>query len=117
MNKLLLALAVLLFFPALGLAQQRNAFIDPTTGALKAVGYVQTNAPGEIKIAVPADFALKPGEARWNGSSWVAVSPNTEPAALDLQDLAFSIDNAVSSPLVPQEIKDVLIKLKKVLGR
>jgi hypothetical protein len=117
MSKFLLVLALVACFPALSSAQQRNAFVDPTTGVLKAVGYVEANAPGEVKIAVPADFALRPGQAKWNGTSWETIAPAPDAAALDLQDLAFSIDNAVSSPLVAQEIKDVLIKLKKVLGR
>ena len=46
-------------------AQQRpqlNAFIDPNTGVLKTVGYVEANAPGDIKMAVPDNFAMKPGE-------------------------------------------------------
>jgi hypothetical protein len=34
----------------------------------------------------------------------------------DLNDLAFAIDNAVSFPLVPAEVKDVLLKLKKYLA-
>lgn len=70
MNKIFLILAALLFFPALSFAQQRNAFVDPTTGVLIAVGYVEKNAPGEIKIPVTADFELKPGEWRWDGKAW-----------------------------------------------
>lgn len=116
MNKVLLTLAVLFFFPALSLAQQRNAFIDPTTGALKAVGYVETNAPGEIKIPVARDFSLKPGEWRWDGKTWAATPTFSDAATADLNDLAFAIDNAVSSPVVPAEVKDVLLKLKKYLG-
>jgi hypothetical protein len=120
MKRLILTAGFLAIFPLTAIAQQKaqqNAFIDPNTGVLKTVGYVETNAVGDIKVAVPDNFALKPGEWRWNGSSWVAYTPSPDPTATELQDLLFSIDNAVSSPLVPQEIKDVLIKLKKVLGR
>ena len=120
MKRRFLIVLFLGLFPLTAIAQpkaQQNAFIDPTTGVLKTVGYVEANAPGDIKIAVPANFALKPGEWQWNGSTWVAYTPAPDPVTTELQDLAFSIDNAVSSPLVAPEIKDVLIKLKKVLGR
>ena len=76
MYKLFLALAILVALPTLARAQQRNAFIDPTTGVLKAVGFVEANAAGEVKIPVPADLELTPGQSRWNGKSWV-----TDPAA------------------------------------
>lgn len=42
--------------------------------------------------------------------------PVIDPVISDLNDLAFSIDNAVRSPLVTAELKDVLLKLKKFLG-
>jgi hypothetical protein len=44
------------------------------------------------------------------------VPPETTSGVSDLNDLAFAIDNAVSSPAVPAEIKAVLLQLKKVLG-
>ena len=116
MNKFILALAFLLFYPAISSAQQRNAFIDPATGTLKAVGYVEMNGPGEIKIPVAGDFSLKPGEWRWDGKTWAALPTVSETVSLDLNDLAFAIDDAVRSPLVAAEIKDVLLKLKKYLG-
>jgi hypothetical protein len=96
--KILLAVAMLLLSVNALMAQQRNAFIDPTTGALKAVGYVETNAPGEIKIPVARDFSLKPGEWRWDGKTWAATPTFSDAATADLNDLAFAIDNAVSSP-------------------
>jgi hypothetical protein len=116
MKKVFLALAALLFFPALSMAQERNAFIDPTTGVLKAVGYVEKNAPGEVKMSVPSDFKLTPGEWRWDGKTWIAMPAFSDAATADLNDLAFAIDNAVNSPLVPAEVKDVLLKLKKFLA-
>jgi hypothetical protein len=116
MNKIFLTLALLVLFPVISSAQQRNAFVDPATGVLKAVGYVEKNSPGEIKIPVTSDFTLKPGEWKWDGKSWVAVPPTEDPASVDLQDLVFSIDDAVRSPLVTAEIKDVLLKRKKFLA-
>jgi len=116
MKKHILVVALLLGYPAMSWAQERNAFIDPTTGVLKAVGYVEKNAPGEVKMTVPSDFKLTPGEWRWDGKTWTALPTVSETVSLDLNDLAFAIDNAVSSPLVPAEVKDVLLKLKKYLG-
>src|ERR1044071_6041781 len=115
MRKIFFTIACSLFLASSSYAEP-NAFIDPNTGVLKAVGYVNTNAPGEIKIPVPADFKLTPGQWRWDGKSqaWVAVPPETTSGVSDLNDLAFAIDNAVSSPAVPAEIKAVLLQLKKV---
>ncbi|GEM_PF-2631059 len=117
MRTILFTVACLMVFVSLAHAEP-NAFIDPNTGVLKAVGYVNANAPGEIKIPVPADFKLTPGQWRWDGKSqaWVAVPPETSSGVSDLNDLAFAIDNAVSSPAVPAELKTVLLRLKKVLG-
>ncbi|HKY07370.1 MAG TPA: hypothetical protein VJQ55_03975 [Candidatus Binatia bacterium] len=110
-------LGVLLFvYPAISWGQERNAFIDPTTGALKAVGYVSANGPGEIKIPVAHDFNLKPGEWRWDGKNWAALPTPTETANGELNELVFAIDNAVRSPLVTAEIKDVLLRLKAFLA-
>ena len=118
MDKIFLTVVFLLFFPVLVLGQQKqqNAFVDPTTGILKTVGYTDTNAPGDIKIPVPANFNLQPGQWKWNGSTWVAAAPGVDQSSFDLTNLAIAIDNAVSSSKVPAEIKDVLLKLKKVLG-
>ena len=100
-------------------AQQRpqmNAFIDPNTGVLKTVGYVEANAPGDIKIAVPDNFAMKPGEWKWENGKWAANPPAVDASTDELQELVFSIDNAVRSPLVAAELKDVLLRLKKILA-
>jgi hypothetical protein len=115
MNKFIFALC-LLSFPIQSMAQERNAFIDPTTGVSKAVGYVEKNAPGEVKMSVPSDFKLTPGEWRWEGKTWIAMPTFSDATTAELNDLAFAIDNAVSSPLVPAEVKDILLKLKKYLG-
>ncbi len=116
MDKLFLTLALLVALPCLSLAQQRNAFIDPNTGVVKAVGYVEANVAGEVKIPVPADIEITPGQSRWDGKNWVTDRAAADPALLDLQELAFAIDKAVSSPVVPAEVKDVLMRLKKVLA-
>ena len=116
MKKASWLIAILFLAPAAALAQQRNAFIDPATGVLKAVGYVEANAPGQIKIPVARDFILKPEEWRWNNKTWTALPPVSETASLELDDLAFAIDNAASSRSIPAEIKDVLLKLKRYLG-
>ena len=117
MNKIFLAIVFLLCVPALSSAQQKNAFIDPTTGVLKAVGYVQMNGPGEIRIPVATNFNLKPGEWRWDGRIWAAAPLPADPTSLDLVDLAFAIDAAVASKDVAPEVKIVLLKLKNILGR
>ncbi len=83
---------------------------------LKTVGYVDANAPGDIKMAVPDNFAMRPGEWKWSNGKWVANPPAVDASALELQELVFSIDNAVRSPLVAPELKDVLLKLKQMLA-
>jgi hypothetical protein len=117
MKRIFATLVVVLFFPAWVIGAQQNAFIDPTTGILKTVGYTETNSPGDIKIPVPANFKLKPGDWKWNGTGWVANPPAADQTLLDLNDLAYSIDKAVASTNVPAEIKEVLLKLKTILGK
>jgi hypothetical protein len=113
MNKIVLAIVFLLCLPALSSAQQKNAFIDPTTGVLKAVGYVEANGAGDIKIPVATNFNLKPGEWKWDGKNWTAVTLPLDP----LTDLAFAIDAALAAPNVAPEVKIVLLKLRNVLGK
>jgi hypothetical protein len=79
------------------------------------VGYVKTNGPGEIKVAVAPDFKLQPGEWRWEGKTWLAMPPS-ETTNGDLNELVFAIDNAVRSPLVTAEIKDAFLRLKAFLA-
>jgi hypothetical protein len=118
--RVLLGVALLVAFMYSSLwAQQRpqmNAFIDPNTGVLKTVGYVDANAPGDIKIAVPDNVAMKPGEWKWENGKWVANPPPVDSSTLELQELAFSIDDAIRSPAVAPELKNVLLKLKKILA-
>lgn len=52
----------------------KSAFIDPSTGVLKAFGYIGANAPGDTKLTVADSFALTPGAWRWTGATWVAVA-------------------------------------------
>ena len=117
MKRIYAMLLFVLFSPVLVIGAQQNAFIDPTTGVLKTVGYTESNSPGDIKIPVPANFKLKPGEWKWNGSGWVANPPAPDPTLLEINDLAYSIDKAVASANVPAEIKEVLLRLKTILGQ
>lgn len=54
----------------------KNAFIDPVTNVLKAVGFVDSNRPGDIKIKVSDDFNLEPETVEWNGVKFI---PYTKP--------------------------------------
>ena len=48
----------------------RNAFLDPVTFRLTCHGFVATNSPGEVKVAVSEDFDLRPQDGwKWNGDS------------------------------------------------
>ena len=76
---------------------------------------METNGPGEIKVAVAPDFNLQPGEWRWDGKTWVAMPPS-ETSNGELNELVFAVDNAVRSPLVTAELKDVLLGLKAFLA-
>jgi hypothetical protein len=53
----------------------RNSFRAPVTGVLKAHGFVETNDPGDVKMAVAEDFNLTPGQWKWDGSAWVPFTP------------------------------------------
>lgn len=53
----------------------RNAFFDPATGYLTCHGFVESNAPGELKIPVPDDFSLQPYRWKWDGADWIAAAP------------------------------------------
>ena len=59
---------------------------------------------------------MKPGEWKYSNGKWVANPPAVDPSTLELQELVFSIDSAVRSPLVASELKDVLLKLKQILA-
>ena len=63
----------------------RNSFRDPVTGVLKAHGFVQTNAPGDIAQPEADDFNLQPGLWQWNGTQWVAFVPPPQPNESQLE--------------------------------
>jgi hypothetical protein len=58
-----------------------NAFIN-SDGVLQCYGYVDSNAPGDTKISVPADFSLTPGKWRRVGESWLPSVPPAFPLGL-----------------------------------
>jgi hypothetical protein len=49
----------------------KNAFLDPVSRTLKAHGFIESNAPGDITIEVPDDFGLEPGKWQHDGADWV----------------------------------------------
>ncbi len=57
----------------------RRAFINPSTGVLKAHGHVATNDPGDVALSVEEDFDLQPGLWRWDGNGWLAYKPPPVP--------------------------------------
>lgn len=90
-------------------AAQRHAFLD-AAGVLMAHGFVETNEPGQTRLAVAEEFNLEPGRWRWTGSAWV---PQTPPPTRE-QRLRVAIDQALADPAVPQRIKDVLQALREL---
>lgn len=53
----------------------KNSFRDPATDILKAWGYVESNAPGDLARADPEDFSLEPGKWRLEGDTWAPYAP------------------------------------------
>jgi hypothetical protein len=51
----------------------KNSFRDPITGILKAYGYTESNAPGDIKQPEADDFDLWPGKWKWENDKWVEI--------------------------------------------
>lgn len=88
----------------------RHSFRDPFSGALIAHGFVETNAPGDLKQAETDAFALEPGRWRWDGTQWVAYVPPPRPP----NPLKAKIDAAVASA-IPPALKDLLLAWKAQL--
>jgi hypothetical protein len=61
---------------------QLRSFRDPTTGVLKAWGFITQNEPGDIAQIEADGFSLVPGTVRWNGTAWVAFTPTPTTSAL-----------------------------------
>lgn len=57
-----------------------RAFRDPATNILKAFGYCEVNAPGDLALDVPEDFNLEPGKWALIGDDWVPVAPHPNDA-------------------------------------
>lgn len=57
----------------------KNSFRDATTNVLTAWGFMETNAPGDLKRAEADDFALEVGKWQFNGTAWVPFTPPPVP--------------------------------------
>lgn len=53
----------------------KNSFRDPVTNVLKAWGYVDENAAGDLKREESDDFNLEPGEWQLIGDEWQPYTP------------------------------------------
>ena len=107
---LVLAVCVSGLLPGLAGAERR-AFVDPSTGALKAYGFVTRNEPGDVAVAVPDDFSLTPGRWRWTGAAWVPYAPPPAPPtpqAIRLQAARAHVQSLLGDPAVNQGVKDAL---------
>ena len=89
----------------------RYSFHDAVTGVLKAHGFVEANAPGDVRQEVLDNFDLEPGRWRWDGAAWVAFVPPPPPPS----ELALALDDALAdvTPAGPK-LKAVLAALRKV---
>lgn len=91
---------------------QKYSFRDPQTQVLKAWGYMEANAPGDIRQAEAEDFSLdlRVGAWQWDGTQWQPFSaPRPAPSAL-----AQALDTALTDmlPLAPQ-IQAVFVEWRK----
>lgn len=71
------------------------SFRDFVTGILTAHGFVTQNGLGEEIMQLERDdFALEPGEWRWDGGQWIPyVAPALKPSTL-----AVALDAAIANP-------------------
>lgn len=58
-----------------------KSFRDPATGVLKAFGYCDENAPGDLAREEPDDFHLEPGKWQFVDGEWVPRAPSIEEQA------------------------------------
>lgn len=54
-----------------------KSFRDSTTNVLKAYGFVESNAEGDLGRTEEVDFDLEPGKWQLVDDEWVAYSPPT----------------------------------------
>ena len=88
----------------------KNAFVDPVTGVLTCWGFVETNSPGEIKVPVSEDFALEPGNYRWDGATFI---PHTPPVIIDARKKAIEALKVLDPKKATAE--NILVLLKEAL--
>lgn len=110
-----LCLVVLLLLNAMPAWAGRNAFVDPSTPTcmvLRAHGFVESNAPGEVKLPVADDIALVPGRTCWDGAAWQAYTPPPppEPASCPL------VRAILTDPAVPGTVKAYFLAQRPILG-
>lgn len=51
---------------------QKHAFLD-SNNVLKTWGYVESNNPGDVRIAVPEDFDKEPGKWSYANGDWQPI--------------------------------------------
>ena len=112
MGRGLVALVLCLALVGVAAAGQKRAFVDPTTGLLKAVGYMDRNELGDVALDVAEDFNLGPLSWRWTGQAWLRIP--TVPSAEDRkrESLRRHVEAVLADPAIPQRIKDVLNAIK-----
>ena len=96
-------------------AQAKNAFVDKTSGALKAFGFVDANGAGDTKINVPDDFNLEPNKWQWDGSKFIAYTPPPPPLPKKTVDLKAAMDALIADPTSKQALIDFVSALKATL--
>ena len=112
MRRLILALTLGLLLLPLGSGwAERRAFVDASTGVLKAHGFVDRNEPGDLAVPVADDFTLGPGRWRWTGTGWEAFTP-PPPAPSALKE---RIREALQDPTTPARIRAILLEWEREL--
>ena len=104
--------AMLSLVVAFASAGQKRAFVDPVTGVLKAVGYVDRNEPGDLAIDIPEDFDPGPLSWRWTGSGWERISPILSREDVQRDAFRAHVNAILADPTIPPKIKDVLNAIK-----
>lgn len=109
----LVAICMLLATPAL--AGQKRAFVDPTSGILKAVGYVDRNEFGDVAFDVPESFDLGPGSWRWTGAAWEQITPQLPPEEMRRLRLRDHLASLLADPAVPRSVKEAIQAIAEFL--
>jgi hypothetical protein len=70
----------------------KNAFIDASTGVLKAYGYVDGNQEGDVLVEVDDDFFLEPGKFAFLEGQWVEyVKPIPVPKSVTMRQARLAL--------------------------